>query len=123
MDLLLEWNSKLNLISRKDEQRVWTSHILHSLSILFLVRIPKRSKVLDLGTGGGLPGIPISIARPDISVTHVDSIHKKVVAVKDVIERLHLTNASVVCSRAEDLPGEHPGQEVRYHIVVSRGVT
>jgi 16S rRNA (guanine527-N7)-methyltransferase len=101
--LLIEWNRKMNLVSRKDEENIWFSHILHSLTPLFYVSIPEGVKVLDLGTGGGLPGIPLAIVRKDLRFTLLDSIRKKTAAVGDMVQRLGLRNADVVCSRAEDL--------------------
>src|SRR3990172_6606526 len=77
---LLDWNKKLNLISRRDEENVWTRHILHSASLLFHLSLKQRARILDLGTGGGLPGIPIKILVPSFSVTLVDSINKKTTA-------------------------------------------
>ncbi len=100
--LLQEWNTKINLISRRDAENVWTAHILHALSILFSVQMPPRIRVLDLGSGGGLPGIPLAIARPDLTVVLLDSVAKKMRAVGDIISRLGLQNVSVVCARAED---------------------
>jgi len=64
--LLLDWNKKINLISRKDEENVWTYHILHSISPLFKFRVTEGSRFVDIGSGGGLPGIPLKILRPDI---------------------------------------------------------
>src|SRR5438309_10104555 len=93
-DLLLEWNAKVNLISRKDEAHTLDRHILHSLTLAmpdictydFL-----NKRVLDLGTGGGLPGIPLTIAIPSLDMTLVDSIQKKIAACNAMIEVLSLT--------------------------------
>ena len=71
-DELIYWNAKVNMISRKDEDNVWDRHILHSLAILKYVTIRPKARVLDVGTGGGLPGIPIKIARPDLKMLLVD---------------------------------------------------
>jgi 16S rRNA (guanine527-N7)-methyltransferase len=106
VSLLLEWNRKINLISRKDEGHVWVSHILLSLSFFFMYSFPKAHRVLDLGTGGGLPGIPLSILSPQTEFTLLDSVKKKSNAVQSMINHLGLTNARVVCSRAEDLASE-----------------
>jgi 16S rRNA (guanine527-N7)-methyltransferase len=75
---LLYWNDKVNLISRKDEDNLLDRHILHSLSLLKYIEIPKKSRCLDVGTGGGLPGIPITIAREDLRMLLVDSVTKKI---------------------------------------------
>jgi 16S rRNA (guanine527-N7)-methyltransferase len=100
---LLEWNQKVNLISRKDEGNIWAGHILHSLSVLFRMDLPDVASVLDLGSGGGLPGIPLSIVREGWSVTLMDSIQKKCTAVENIVARLGLPGRiRVVCGRAED---------------------
>ena len=88
--LLREWNGRINLISRRDQENIWTAHILHSLSILFHLEIPASVRVLDLGSGGGLPGIPLAIARPDLTVVLLDSMAKKMRAVSDIVARLKL---------------------------------
>lgn len=117
--LLREWNLKLNLISRKDVEKVWTSHILHSLSLLFYVDLPEDIELLDLGTGGGLPGIPLAIVRPDLHVTLVDSIRKKTAAVESMVDRLPLGNVTVITSRAEDLLKT---ERRKFDVIVSRAV-
>lgn len=119
--LLLEWNTKVNLISRRDEGNVWNGHILHSLSPLFHIGLPDDLHLLDLGSGGGLPGIPLAIARPGWRVTLMDSIRKKCAAVEEISARLGLDRVSVVTGRAED------EEIVRrfgrgYDIVAARGV-
>lgn len=101
--LLLQWNRKLNLISRKEEQKVWERHILHSVSLLFKVSILPEAKLMDLGTGGGLPGIPVKILIPTLSVTLVDSIKKKTQAVADIVQQLSIIDVDVQCGRAEEL--------------------
>ena len=120
--LLLEWNKKVNLISRKDEENVWENHLLHSLSALARVEIPPGAITLDLGTGGGLPGIPLKILRPDTEFTLLDSIQKKITAVRDIVEKLALTGMTTLCGRAEEL-GRKGGQRGKYDLVLSRGVT
>jgi len=100
---LLEWNQKINLVSRKDEGNIWAGHILHSLSILFRMDLPAAASVLDLGSGGGLPGIPLAVVREGWSVTLLDSIQKKCTAVVDIVTRVGLSGRiRVVCGRAED---------------------
>jgi 16S rRNA (guanine527-N7)-methyltransferase len=74
--LLLAWNAKVNLISRKDEENFWLSHLLHCIAPMFLFAMPASARVLDIGTGGGLPGVPLAIANPGWSVTLLDSIGK-----------------------------------------------
>jgi 16S rRNA (guanine527-N7)-methyltransferase len=121
VNLLLEWNQKINLISRKDTDNIWYNHLLHSLTILFHVPFPAGSKVLDLGTGGGLPGIPIAVLRDDVEFTLVDSIAKKTKAVSEMVAELNLNNVQVVTSRVEDLSASsrHRGH---YDAVISRAV-
>jgi 16S rRNA (guanine527-N7)-methyltransferase len=119
--LLLDWNQKINLISRRDEENVWTNHVLHCLALLFRVDLPRCASILDLGTGGGLPGIPIKIARPDLSLTLLDSTQKKINVVKNLIEELGLKGIEAVWGRAEEL-GKLNQHTRRYDIVVARAV-
>ncbi len=121
VNLLLEWNKAVNLISRKDEENVWQNHVLHSLSVLFKISIPQGARVLDLGTGGGLPGIPLRIARPDLSFTLLDATKKKVDAVADIVFQLGLTNVSTVWGRAEDIIRQ-PGMKGSHHLCIARAV-
>jgi 16S rRNA (guanine527-N7)-methyltransferase len=119
--LLLGWNKKINLISRRDEENVWTSHILHCLSLLFKVDPPTGSTVLDLGTGGGLPGIPLKIVRPDLILTLLDSTQKKINVVKDIVSVLGLKETKTVWGRAEDV-GKKKEYNRDYDVVVARAV-
>jgi 16S rRNA (guanine527-N7)-methyltransferase len=121
--VLLEWNTKVNLISRKDENNIFTRHLLHSLTLAMsnvVEPIPQHARVLDLGTGGGLPGIPLKIVRPDLNMVLSDSIQKKVAAVSSMISELTLTEIRSVCSRAEDLPRN--GVTEKFDVVVTRAV-
>jgi len=120
-DLLGEWNAKINLVSRKDEQNLWGSHFLHSISPFFGRSVPDELRVLDIGTGGGLPGIPMAIVKSGWVITLMDSIGKKVLAIQDIVERLGMGRIDVVNGRAEDVAivGERRG---KYHMVVARGV-
>ncbi len=118
---LLEWNKKINLISRRDEEGFWTRHLLHSLSMLFKLEIPEGMRVLDLGTGGGLPGVVLKIARPDLQFTLLDSTQKKVNVVSGLIASLGLVGIQAVWGRAEDL-GKKREYEGRYDVVVARAV-
>ncbi|MGA9406347.1 MAG: 16S rRNA (guanine(527)-N(7))-methyltransferase RsmG [Bacteroidota bacterium] len=103
IELLQEWNKNINLISRKDVENIWLHHIALSVPFLFKVEFAGGARILDLGTGGGLPGIPLSIVRPDTNFVLVDSIQKKTRAVQEMVASLNLPNVSVICSRAEDL--------------------
>ena len=118
---LLEWNKKVNLISRRDEENIWTSHVLHCLGLVFKVEIPNGARVLDLGTGGGLPGVVLRIVRPDLSFTLLDSTQKKVNVVKDLLRSLDLSGVDAVWGRAEDL-GKQPAHAGHYDVVVARAV-
>lgn len=120
-DLLVEWNAKVNLISRKDEANVWPNHILHSISPLFTMRIQEGAKLADIGSGGGLPGIPIAILQPKVEIVLIESIKKKCVVMNDMILRLGLTNAIVVNERVEELTKSKDHQK-RFDIIVARAV-
>jgi 16S rRNA (guanine527-N7)-methyltransferase len=103
VDMLLEWNRGVNLISRRDNGDIWITHILHSLVPWVRIVPPAGAAVLDLGTGGGLPGVPLAIVRGDLRITLLDSIRKKTVALDDMVGRLRLGSVSVTTGRAEDL--------------------
>ena len=103
MSLLLEWNVKINLISRKDISNVIVKHILPCLSIIRVTTFKRCDHVLDIGTGGGLPGIPLAIVNPHSNFVLLDSIKKKTVAVEDMVKRLGLKNVDVINDRAENI--------------------
>jgi len=103
VQLLLDWNQKVNLISRKDTEHVWRNHILHSLGIVFHEKLPEHGHFLDVGTGGGLPGVPLAIMFPHAQFVLCDSIAKKITAVTSMIESLALPNVTCRTMRAEDL--------------------
>jgi len=117
-NLLLTWNEKVNLVSRAASHSAILSHIIHSLSVLFKIEIPGGFRLLDLGTGGGLPGIPISIARPDLVITLIDSIGKKTTAVVSILNQLHM-ECEVISTRAENLRRTHLAF---FDVVISRAV-
>jgi 16S rRNA (guanine527-N7)-methyltransferase len=118
---LLDWNQKINLISRRDEENIWSSHLLHCLALLFKVELPRGALILDLGTGGGLPGIPLKIARPDLKFTLLDSTQKKINVVRDLISTLGLDGVTAIWGRAEDI-GKAKEHNRRYDIVLARAV-
>lgn len=119
--LLVEWNTKINLISRKDVENVWANHILHSISFLFKLQLRDAAKVLDLGTGGGLPGIPLKVMKPSIRLTLLDSTQKKIGAVQDMVRTLGLKNVETIWGRAEEL-GLKKGFARNFDYVIARAV-
>jgi len=114
--LYLDWNQRINLISRKDTDAFNVHHLLHSLGIAKLVNFPYGTKVLDVGTGGGFPGIPLAIYFPEVHFHLIDSIGKKIKVVEAVAEELELKNVTAEQVRAE----EHP---IKYNFIISRAVT
>ena len=116
--LLREWNAKINLVSRKDTDRLEIKHLAHCLTITKFLRLMPKARLLDVGTGGGLPGIPLAICYPEARFTLMDSIGKKVMVVEDMVKRLDLQNAEVIRGRVEELP-----KKKSYDFVIGRAVT
>ncbi len=114
--LYKEWNDKINVVSRKDIENIYTNHVLHSLGIAKVMSFKPGSDVLDVGTGGGFPGIPLAILFPDTNFHLVDSIGKKITVVKEVAAALGLKNVRAEQIRAEEVKG-------KYDFIVSRAVT
>jgi 16S rRNA (guanine527-N7)-methyltransferase len=106
VDGLIEWNSKVNVISRSDHGSPWYIHLLHSIAPLFYLDFPKDASILDLGSGGGLPGLPLAIVRPDLRFVLLDSVRKKTTVIQDLVERLGLVGVSIWTARAEELRKE-----------------
>jgi 16S rRNA (guanine527-N7)-methyltransferase len=115
LPLYKEWNEQINVISRKDIDELYLRHVLHSLSIAKVLKFQPGTEILDLGTGGGFPGIPLAILFPEVKFHLVDSIGKKIKVVQAVADELGLTNVTASHSRAEDVKG-------KYDFVVSRAV-
>ena len=115
-ELYADWNSKINVISRKDMDQFYIHHVLHSLGISKVMKFQPGTKVLDIGTGGGFPGIPLAILFPETHFHLVDSIGKKITVVKDVAKQLKLANVEAQQARAEELVR-------KYDFVISRAVT
>lgn len=115
-DLYEEWNNQINVISRKDFENFYIKHVLHSLAIAKVIQFKPGTKVLDIGTGGGFPGIPLAILFPDVQFHLVDSIGKKIKVVKEVAMALDLENVEATHERAEKIKGQ-------YDFIVSRAVT
>ena len=114
--LYKDWNGKINVISRKDIDNLYISHVLHSLAIAKVISFQPGSEILDVGTGGGFPGIPLAIIFPQTRFHLVDSIGKKITVVKEVSQALELKNVTAEQVRAEQI--KH-----KYDFVVSRAVT
>lgn len=110
-----DWNVKINVVSRKDVDLLYERHVLHSLGIACFKNFEPGTSVLDVGTGGGFPGIPLAIMFPQVQFTLVDSIRKKIGVVKDVVHNLGLENVKALVTRAENL--DNP-----FDYVVSRAV-
>jgi 16S rRNA (guanine527-N7)-methyltransferase len=110
------WNSMINVISRKDMDNFMVHHVLHSMSLAKIITFLPQTTILDVGTGGGFPGIPLAIMFPDSEFTLLDSIEKKIKVVKSVADELELKNVTTARKRVEDEKG-------RYHFVISRAVS
>ncbi len=105
-DLYKEWNEKINVISRKDIDALYEKHVLHSLAIAVMCNFDKGTKVVDIGTGGGFPGIPLAIFFPEVEFLLVDSIGKKINVVKEVAAAIGLKNVTAVHGRVEEIKGQ-----------------
>ena len=114
--LYTEWNAAINVISRKDMDAFDERHVLHSLALVKAMKFAPGSDVLDVGTGGGFPGIPLAIVYPEVNFVLCDSIGKKMKVVRAVVQALGLTNVTVHHGRAEEIKGQ-------FDFVVSRAVT
>ena len=113
--LYQEWNAQINVISRKDEDDFYLHHVLHSLTISKIINFQSGTRVLDIGTGGGFPGIPLAILFPDTQFVLVDSIGKKIKVVNGITESLGLTNVQGIHERVEKIPGQ-------FDFILSRAV-
>lgn len=113
--LYADWNSKINVISRKDIDNLYCHHILHSLAIAKFLSFREGTHILDLGTGGGFPGIPLAIMFPECQFTLIDSVGKKIKVADAIAKEIGLENVECKCVRAEEEKG-------RYQFVVSRAV-
>ena len=116
-DIYQDWNSKINVISRKDMDSFYVHHVLHALGIARVIQFPPGAKLLDIGTGGGFPGIPLAILFPEVHFHLVDSIGKKITVVKDVVRQLELKNVEAQQTRAKKNLNR-----ILFHFVISRAV-
>jgi len=113
--LYQEWNAQINVISRKDEDNFYIHHVLHSLAISKIINFQSGTQILDIGTGGGFPGVPLAILFPEAQFVLVDSIGKKIKVVNGVADSLGLTNVSGIHERVEKIPGQ-------FDFILSRAV-
>lgn len=114
-ELYPEWNAKINVISRKDIDNLEINHLLHSLGLVKFVKFTPGTRVMDLGTGGGLPGIPLAIYYPDVAFHLVDRIGKKLKVAQDIAERIGLTNVTFQHGDVKEVKG-------KFDFVISRAV-
>ncbi|GGW23268.1 16S rRNA (guanine(527)-N(7))-methyltransferase RsmG [Arenibacter certesii] len=110
-----DWNMKINVVSRKDIDELYIRHVLHSLAIAKFQEFAPNSSVLDVGTGGGFPGIPLAILFPETQFVLVDAIGKKIKVVQEVVDKLGITNVTAIHSRVEEL-------DQQFDFIVSRAV-
>ncbi len=116
LEVYTEWNNQINVISRKDTENFYERHVLHSLGIAKIQEFKDGSDILDIGTGGGFPGIPLAILYPNCNFVLVDSIGKKIKVVQEVAKAIGLTNVTAIHERAENI-------DMQFDFVVSRAVT
>jgi 16S rRNA (guanine527-N7)-methyltransferase len=116
LPLYTEWNEKINVISRKDIENLYVHHILHSMAIAKYIKFKEGSRILDLGTGGGFPGVPLAILYPECQFLLVDSINKKLAVINEVIAAIGLENIVTRHARVEEMKGE------KFDFVVTRAV-
>lgn len=114
-ELYKDWNQKINVVSRKDIDELYLRHVLHSLGIAKIQTFNDGASIMDVGTGGGFPGVPLAIMFPNVHFTLVDSIGKKIKVVDEVVQGLNLNNVTTINSRVEEVKGQ-------FDFIVSRAV-
>jgi 16S rRNA (guanine527-N7)-methyltransferase len=114
-ELYTYWNARINVISRKDLANLYINHVLHSLSLSKIIPFSPGETAIDIGTGGGFPGIPLAIFHPEVHFTLIDGTGKKILVVENIAKELNLNNVAAVHARAENFKG-------RFHFVLSRAV-
>ncbi len=119
--LLKEWNQKMNLTAITDDDGISVKHFLDSILPLYHTEIPQNASVADIGTGAGFPGIPLKILRPDLRITLVDSLNKRITFLETVVEELGLENVTCIHGRAEELGKDNKFRE-KFDLVTSRAV-
>lgn len=110
-----KWNQKINLLSRKSFEEFYLQHVLHSLSIAKIIDFLPGSQLMDLGTGGGFPGIPLALLFPESNFLLIDSINKKIKALDEIIKELEIKNVRSICQRAESI-------DQRFDFILTRGL-
>ena len=115
-DIYADWNAKINVISRKDFDEFYVRHVLHSLAIAKFISFPDDSKIIDIGSGGGFPGVPLAVMFPNAHFTCCDSIGKKIKVIEQVSMALNLKNISTIYDRSENV-------KEKFHYMTARAVT
>ncbi len=122
IDLLLECNQRFNLTAITDPQQAWTRHVLDSLTLVGLLASAEAKRVMDVGSGGGLPGIPLAIVMPEVEFTLVEATGKKARFLQEAVDALGLSNVRIINDRAETLGQDHQAHRERYDVVLARAV-
>jgi 16S rRNA (guanine527-N7)-methyltransferase len=104
--LLIQWNQRMNLISHSDEKRIVSRHFIESIGLISAIKFPLRTRVADLGSGAGFPGIPLKLVRPDLDMILVESVRKKILFLRQILEELELPDIQVIQGRMEVLARE-----------------
>lgn len=120
-DLILEWNERIDITAITEDKEIDEKHFIDSLSVFRHIEIPSHAKLVDIGTGGGFPGVPMKIFDPSVDLTLVDSLNKRIVFLEEVIDKLSLTSAQAIHARAEEIFRKEEYRE-KFDIAVSRAV-